>query len=450
MKKLRYVVGLMVLFTAVLMLGKSVEASAADGAKTAKTAKAATTAKAAIDDVEIKKITTTAAGNPKITWKAASGATTYRIYRRLEGALNYVPIADTRRLTFTDKTWDGYEGSKISYKIRPFRGSEPENYIYGELSASEDWIIPETRDAAVVELQGYMSEGYTDARYSDVWSDYYHYSIWYEDRVFNVGYPIDYSKCVVECVDNNGVSRYVQDIPHDRMINWALMEQRELDITSVFLYTSPDFLNITFIGYDYDNNLKFRKVYATKDLPGYPNPAEYDGDLIDLYLSVGVIYGKYAELLYVYPDESTEFCCYLDLDNGALHKAGTFELPEVTLFNDDHHLLPGADSNLWACVDYSGAFGVYFSWTKDETEWCYLDCDYSVLASFADATIFTADGYALVSNDHETYYMIDRNLRIIPEFTLPGMAAAALSFDSHMINILSTDGYYYAVRVTVK
>lgn len=235
----------------------------------------------------------------------------------------------------------------------------------------------------MIEVYGYSSDGFVDAKYSNIGSGYFHYPIWYEDRIFNVAYAVEYSRYIIECVDSDGVSRYVHDFPRDRMVNWGLMDQPKADITAVYIYTSPDFLNITFIGYDNNNDLKFRKVYATKDLPGYPNPAEYKGDMTMVYVGFGALYGSYAELLLETSEDSSEFMCYMNLEDGTLHEAGSFELPEVTFYNNTHYLAPGADSKLWSYVDESGVFGIRFGWTKDETEWCYLDCDYSVLASFA-------------------------------------------------------------------
>ena len=65
--------------------------------------------------------------------------------------------------------------------------------------------------------------------------------------------------------------------------------------------------------------------------------------------------------------------------------------------------------------------------SEDKSEWGYLDADGNVLAMYADASGFTVSGYALVSDDRESYDLIDSELNVIAKGLVSGTSASLSS-----------------------
>ena len=66
----------------------------------------------------------------KVTWKKASGAKHYAVYRRLKGSSKWTKLATTKTLAYTDKS--AKKGKYYEYSVRAVEGSS-----YGAYSASK-------------------------------------------------------------------------------------------------------------------------------------------------------------------------------------------------------------------------------------------------------------------------------------------------------------------------
>lgn len=90
----------------------------------------------------------TSSGNAKITWKKVSGASGYRVYRKVAGEEKYTKVADTTKLTYTDKKWSADPGVKISYKVRAYYKTSSKT-TWGEYSAPKTWKVPAKKTSGV-------------------------------------------------------------------------------------------------------------------------------------------------------------------------------------------------------------------------------------------------------------------------------------------------------------
>lgn len=79
------------------------------------------------------------------------------------------------------------------------------------------------------------------------------------------------------------------------------------------------------------------------------------------------------------------------------------------------------ESDEWDTLVESNNSDYLFAGNDDE--WAYLDKDQNVLASYLDATEFNAAGYALVSDNRETYYVIDKDFNALTDSYIEGMGA---------------------------
>lgn len=92
--------------------------------------------KAVISKIETKS------ENPKISWKSVAGATGYRVYRKTCRDEKYVKVADTTKLTYTDKKWVATGGTKVSYKVRAYYKDAKGNTTWGGYSSAKTWTVP--------------------------------------------------------------------------------------------------------------------------------------------------------------------------------------------------------------------------------------------------------------------------------------------------------------------
>ena len=89
------------------------------------------------------------------------------------------------------------------------------------------------------------------------------------------------------------------------------------------------------------------------------------------------------------------------------------------------------------------ANGLIMVGSEDRSEWGYLDADGDVLAMYADASDFTASGYALVSADRENYDLIDSELNVVAEKIVSGISASLYTFGGgNVLSVTHGDGSY--------
>lgn len=79
-------------------------------------------------------------------------------------------------------------------------------------------------------------------------------------------------------------------------------------------------------------------------------------------------------------------------------------------------------------------------------QWCYVDRTGNVLATYADATDFTAQGYALVSADGTNYDLIDKDFNIIGKDVVSGESAYLYSGTAGFVVFDGEFYRYYKVR----
>lgn len=98
-------------------------------------------------------------------------------------------------------------------------------------------------------------------------------------------------------------------------------------------------------------------------------------------------------------------------------------------------LADGYDTDKWGTFVNVNYDSYYFAQSADGECWAYLDMDMNEKASFKDATMFTTNGYACVSNDRLKYSIIDKDCNIVMENITDGVSA---SYDSALDTIVIT------------
>ena len=114
----------------------------------------------------------------------------------------------------------------------------------------------------------------------------------------------------------------------------------------------------------------------------------------------------------------------------------------VILGNNDVNNNPTFDG--YIVSNYYAEQDCYFIYTADYSEWGYGRPDGTVICTFMDASDFTNSGYALVSNDGQTYDLIDSDFDVIAENVVQGRGAGS---DGYIFNVTGIDGeeIYYRI-----
>lgn len=88
------------------------------------------------------------------------------------------------------------------------------------------------------------------------------------------------------------------------------------------------------------------------------------------------------------------------------------------------------------------AYTDYIFVGNSDGNWGFLDKDFNILAEYADVSDFTASGYALASDDRETYYIIDTDFNKVSDNIYEGSSAYLITnvSENENINILQLEG----------
>ena len=89
----------------------------------------------------------------------------------------------------------------------------------------------------------------------------------------------------------------------------------------------------------------------------------------------------------------------------------------------------------------NGGMSGFFVGDADETHWGYLDEDQNEIAMYKDATEFNIYGYALVSNDGNSYDIIDKDFNVVGENVIQGEGAYLRSGNSPVFAVKTASGY---------
>ena len=90
--------------------------------------------------------------------------------------------------------------------------------------------------------------------------------------------------------------------------------------------------------------------------------------------------------------------------------------------------------------------GLIFVGSEDKSQWGYLDGEGNVLSMYMDATAFTESGYALASNDLETYDLIDSELNVIAKGIVTGARVATNGNNYFTVTTLDGTMEFYIVE----
>ena len=92
------------------------------------------------------------------------------------------------------------------------------------------------------------------------------------------------------------------------------------------------------------------------------------------------------------------------------HALAESEATEEEELDYDHDRFSSCSAMEGVAADVIGGYLVA---NPDKSQWGYVDGDFNELAMYADASDFNNYGYALVSDDGESYSIIDTNLNVI-------------------------------------
>lgn len=139
---------------------------------------------------------------------------------------------------------------------------------------------------------------------------------------------------------------------------------------------------------------------------------------------------------YVYSSESNYKAFYVDLENFSIIA------PEDFKSKYDY------DSNIYSYVQFQPSFDRFFVAWKENNEWGYLDMDMNTIARYNDATAFSEEGFALVSDDREHYSLIDSDFNVIAEDIFEGISASyGVDYKMFGIRDKKNNDFYYKIRV---
>lgn len=100
--------------------------------------------------------------------------------------------------------------------------------------------------------------------------------------------------------------------------------------------------------------------------------------------------------------------------------------------------LEDIDTNVWSTVYCVDEGDYYFAQSAGGEKWAYLDEDMNEIRSYPDATTFCRAGYALVSDDRETYSVIDKDYNVVIEDVIDGISAS-LNYHNDFFRITKND-----------
>ncbi len=123
---------------------------------------------------------------------------------------------------------------------------------------------------------------------------------------------------------------------------------------------------------------------------------------------------KYIEFWYYdNTGDDKEFACVYSVDENAFIDSGAYSPTCDPLEN--HPLPEFYDETKWSSFVYDPVIDGYLVASADGSQWGYLDSEGNELGMWVDATNFTEEGYAVVTQDRINYDLIDTKMRTIIE-----------------------------------
>lgn len=298
-------------------------------------------------------------------------------------------------------------------------------------------MIPELKEV-------YDDEGYLESKQSvqSLWDDFYF--IQEDCDASSEFYCYDY--------DNNLLYSYGVDYGNCSWYSWNF-KREGTDINSIFIslvYLSPLRLTIESSSAEYGLlcNVKVPlegdefKIKYLDDL----DPNKFWDAVCDLKMTFSAIYGDYIELTCSYMDSSYVWK-YYNVKENKFYEPGTVELPAKAYPTPSKYAVSSFDASLWRSMNLSGVDGIFIAEKADKSAWCYLDKDGNILAEFKNATSFVNSSYALVSNDRETYFFMDKNMNVYTECPFEGSDACTTTPENKGFVVAKNDGSRYAIRL---
>lgn len=141
---------------------------------------------------------------PLIKWKAVSGATGYRVYRKTKTDSSYVKVVTTKNNSYTDKKVKAEAGSTVRYKVRAYAKDSKGKVTWGALSTEKAITLPAAKATDTSEVK----------------------TISYPVAVNEVNFPDDYFRKYVK--DKYGDSLSEEEALSELSMNFPCEEIRSL------------------------------------------------------------------------------------------------------------------------------------------------------------------------------------------------------------------------------
>ncbi|MCR4685808.1 MAG: hypothetical protein K5649_10105 [Lachnospiraceae bacterium] len=179
--------------------------------------------------------------------------------------------------------------------------------------------------------------------------------------------------------------------------------------------------------YDYDFNLIFEKEIKSGKLFKNQFPDMDNGNL--------------SGCKRIYNSETGETILYFNMVSG--QEIGE---EEYTRAAEENNFTPPiySEDKYYLC-DEEPAVNGYFVATADQSSWGYADEEGNEIAMYKDATAYSQNGFALVTNDGQSYDLIDGDQNVIGEGVARGTSAFLKGRDSNLFVIEQGDRYSYAI-----
>lgn len=108
------------------------------------------------------------------------------------------------------------------------------------------------------------------------------------------------------------------------------------------------------------------------------------------------------------------------------------------------------ESGDWKVYDDS-TYTDYIFASNSDGNWGFLDKDFNLLAEYADVSDFTSSGYALASDDRETYYIIDTDFNKVSDNIYEGTSSYLIGDGKNGLDVngirITGDGIDYVLTI---
>lgn len=294
---------------------------------------------------------------------------------------------------------------------------------------------------AVYEPSGFSSTGNVE----EYWYDYYDKKSTYWLDSYYFSYGDDGPSGVYECCDYNGNSLYKFTAYYDGPCFIRFLDDPGIDISVIHTGSANMFEQYHVEVFDRSGKKIVNSYIDTDSIPGYPDIERNSCDCYSWTIQCNAIFGDYLELTYY--DSSSDnmgLWGYLNLKDVTFTAGKKKKLPEQ-IYSSKAYIVSDYNTSRWKTCEKSGLDDINL--VSDGSKWCYINSENVILAQYADATNFTKSGYALVSNDRETYYLLDSDLHILNEYSFSGISACLAMYGTDTFWLTREDGSRSCIRI---